>query len=104
MKMISFVKHFSYECSDRISEILMVFNSMREKDLEFPQAVTLVARQLNLDNSTIRAKFTRGLGMPTKEIRKLISEQLRRENNKFRNILLQKTLNNIDIEAIETMI
>lgn len=82
----------------------MVFNIMREQDIEFPQAVKLVAEQLNLDNSTVRAKFTRGLEMPTNEVRVLIYQQLRGENNNFKKKLLQKTLKNIDVKAIKTMI
>ena len=82
----------------------MVFNIMREQDIEFPQAVKLVAEQLNLDNSTVRAKFTRGLEMPTNEVRVLIYQQIRGENNNFKKKLLQKTLKNIDVKAIKTMI
>ena len=104
MKKLSFSKKFTYECSDRMAEILMVFNIMREQDIEFPQAVKLVAEQLNLDNSTVRAKFTRGLEMPTNEVRVLIYQQLRGENNNFKKKLLQKTLKNIDVKAIQTMI
>ena len=42
--------------------------------------------------------------MPTNEVRKLISQQLLGENNNFKEKLLKKSLNDMDVEAILKMI
>lgn len=104
MKQISFYKKFTFECSERMAQILMVVDTMMEQNIEFPEATKLVAEKFGLTDPTVRAKFTRGLKMPTNEVRKLISQQLLGENNNFKEKLLKKSLNDMDVEAILKMI
>ena len=55
MKQISFYKKFTFECSERMAQILMVVDTMMEQNIEFPEATKLVAEKFGLTDPTVRA-------------------------------------------------
>lgn len=90
------------KCSMKINQILKVFLKMKLDNIDFKIAVKEVAKELEIEETTVRDKCTRKLNLYTSWFIDYVQDYLQGKNNKFKEILLNNTSNNkFDKLAIE---